>query len=63
MKNKQFKPVFGSLFRLERNKYCSTFTINIESSRIPSMNMFTALQENICSYPVLAVNTKEMFLK
>ena len=30
--NKRCKRVFGSIFRLERNNQCSTFTINIESS-------------------------------
>ena len=40
MKNKQYRCVFGSLFHLERNKYCLTFTINIESSLIHSMNIF-----------------------
>ena len=38
-KNKQYKRVFGSIFRLERNNYCSTFTINIEPSLINSMNI------------------------
>ena len=40
MTNEQYKCVFGSLFHLERNKYCLTFTINIESSLIHSMNIF-----------------------
>ena len=30
--NKRCKRVFGSIFRLERNNQCSTFTVNIESS-------------------------------
>ena len=36
MNNKHYKHVLGRPFRLERNKYCSTFTINIESSLIHS---------------------------
>ena len=40
MKNKQLKRVFGSLFRLEPNRHCSTFTIRIEFLLIYSMNMF-----------------------
>ena len=32
MKNKQYKHDLGSLFHLERNKYYSTLTMNIESS-------------------------------
>ena len=44
MKNKQCKHVFGSLFYLERNTYCSTFTKNIDSSLIHSMNIFICLQ-------------------
>ena len=47
MKNEQYKHVLGSLFYLERNKYCSTLTINIESSLIHSMNIFIWLQANI----------------
>ena len=30
-KSKQYKRVFGSIFRLERNNLCSTMTINIKS--------------------------------
>ena len=37
MKTKQYKHVFENLFHLERNKYCSTFTTNIESSLIHPM--------------------------
>ena len=33
-KNEHYKRVFGSLFCLECNKYCSTFVIDIESSLI-----------------------------
>ena len=40
MKNKQNKHVLGSLFHLECNKYCSTFTINNKYSLIHSMNIF-----------------------
>ena len=35
MKNKQYKHAFGSLFHLERNKQCSTFTIK---GRGPGIN-------------------------
>ena len=31
---RQYKHAFGSLFHMERNEYCSTFPINIESSLI-----------------------------
>ena len=37
---------FQNLFRLESNKYCSTFTINIKSSLIHSMDLFICWQAN-----------------
>ena len=47
MKNKQYKRVSRSLFQLERNRYFSTFKINIESSLVHSMNLFTCLPANM----------------
>ena len=41
-------------FHIESNKYSSTFTLNIASSRIYSMNKFIRLQANICRYPILS---------
>ena len=46
----QYKRVFGSLFLLERNKYCSIFMINIKSSLIHSKKLKT----NMYWFPVLA---------
>ena len=52
-KNKQYqKHVFGSIFRLEHNNMCSTFTKNIESSLIHSINKLICLQANIYIYIV-----------
>ena len=47
MKIKQYKDVFGGLFHLERNKYCSTFTIIIKSSLIHPSSIFIYMQANI----------------
>ena len=59
MKNKQYKPVLGSLFNLERSIYCSTFTINIESSFIHSMKYLFACKQiymyNIIDIPFSCV--------
>ena len=51
-KNKQYKRVFRSIFRLECNNKCSAFIINIESSFIFSINIYIFLQANIYCYPV-----------
>ena len=49
--NKQYKRVFGSLFRLERNKYCSTIMIKLIFTH--SLNeIFLCLQANMYCYPV-----------
>ena len=40
MKINQYKYVFRSLFNLERNKYRSTFPINIDSSLIPPLDKY-----------------------
>ena len=59
--NKQYKRVFGSLFRLERNKYCSTIMIKLIFTH--SLNeIFICLQANMYCYPVLAAfQTKSLF--
>ena len=59
---KTYKRVFGCLFRLERKRYCSTFTINIECSLIHSINIsISALQANVSWYSVLAAFWRKCF--
>ena len=60
--NKQYKRVFGSIFRLEHYSWCSTFTINIESWLIRSMNIFIGLQANIYWYLVWDAFWRKCFL-
>ena len=48
---------------MKRNRYCSTFKINIESSFIHSTHMFICLQANKYWYPVLAAFQSNFFLK
>ena len=55
-KIKKYKRLF--FFCLERNQYCSTFMINIESSLIHSMNIFICLKTKLYWYPVLAAFQK-----
>ena len=47
MKNNHYKHILRSLFCQERKKFCSTFTINRESSLVYSVNIFNCLQTNI----------------
>ena len=50
---------FWSLFHLERNEYCSKFTINIEHS----MNIFNCLKANVYWYPILSAYQRIFFFK
>ena len=50
-------------FHMEHNKYCSTFTIDIESLFIQSMNILIWLQANIHVYwyPIVASFRRKYF--
>ena len=48
---------------MKRNRYCSAFTINIESSFIHSTHVFICLQANIYWYPVLDALQSKFFFK